>query len=125
MAKKPKNRSSRSSKQTREARGRLARQRQEADAARQAAGEAFDKACQAGYFTAASPQGQGVHLTLDDVRKALNTELASDGEPPVQGEDELLTLLVEDLASGGLVLRPDGLWEVRAVYLEGVGTTEA
>ncbi|MGW7410645.1 hypothetical protein ACWGI9_44505 [Streptomyces sp. NPDC054833] len=41
MAKKPKNRSSRQTKQAHQDRGRLARQEQEADAVRQAASEAL------------------------------------------------------------------------------------
>jgi hypothetical protein len=117
MGKTPKNRSSRQTKQAHQARSRLARQVRAADAARQASDEAFDHAYEVGYFTVADHQGQPVRLTLDDIRQALNAELASDGEPPVQGEDELLTLLVEDLEHGGLVLRPDGLWDVRPTYL--------
>jgi hypothetical protein len=30
---------------------------------------------------------------------------------------ELWVLLVEDVEHGGLLLRPDGLWDVRPVYL--------
>jgi len=117
MGKQPRNRSSRQAKQTRQARGRLGRQEQQAEAAQQAAGEAFDEAFKAGYFTAAGPGGQPVRLTLDDIRQVLNAELAGDGEPPVAAEDELLTLLVEDLEHGGLLPRPDGLWDVRPAYL--------
>ncbi|MGW1290212.1 hypothetical protein ACWD4N_43075 [Streptomyces sp. NPDC002586] len=117
MAKKPKSRSSRQARQARQVRSRLVRRDREADAVRQAAGEAFDRALDAGYFTAAGPHGQPVRVTLDEIRQALDAELAGDGEPPVAGEDELLMLLVEDLEQGGLVPRPDGLWDVRPEYL--------
>ncbi|MEU5900425.1 hypothetical protein [Streptomyces venezuelae] len=113
MGKQPKNRSSRKAKQDRQARARLGRQKQQAEAA----SEAFDEAFKAGYFTAAGPGGESVRLTLDDIRQALNTELAGDGEPPVEGEDELLDFLVEDLEHGDLLPRADGRWEVRPAYL--------
>ena len=113
MGKQSRNRSSRQVKQARQARARLGRQEQQAEAA----GEAFDQAYKAGYFIAAGPGGEPVRLTLDDIRQALNAELAGDGEPPVEGEDELLALLVEDLEHGGISPRPDGLWDMRPAYL--------
>ncbi|MEU8471627.1 hypothetical protein AB0F30_27595 [Streptomyces sp. NPDC029006] len=60
MAKKPKNRSNCQTRQAHQARGRLARQRLEADAAWQAAGEAFDQAFETGCFTVVGPHGQPV-----------------------------------------------------------------
>ncbi|MFE7112496.1 hypothetical protein ACFU98_37425 [Streptomyces sp. NPDC057575] len=117
MAKKPKNRSSRRTKQDHQTRNRVTRHKREEDAASQAVSEAFDRAFEAGWFTAVDPQGQPVRLTLDAIRRATDAQLAGDGEPPVEGVDELRAFLVEDLDHGGLVLRPDGLWDVLPEYL--------
>ncbi|MEU6381678.1 hypothetical protein, partial [Streptomyces sp. NPDC046909] len=119
--KKPKNRSNRQARQDRQVRALRVRQDQKVDAVLQAWQKAFDQAYAAGHFTVVDPQGQPVQLTLNDLRQALNTELAEDGEPPVEGDDELLGLLVDELEHGGLTLRPDGMWDVRPVYLSQTG----
>ncbi|MDR3084439.1 MAG: hypothetical protein LBV60_26585 [Streptomyces sp.] len=104
----PKKTKNRSSKQARQARARAARQEQQIDAVIEATAEAFPAALEAGAFTVLSEDG-ALKVTLDEMRQRINTDLASDNEPPLDGLEGLKELLAEEVAEGHIVCLPNGL----------------
>ncbi|MFF2101777.1 hypothetical protein [Streptomyces sp. NPDC058202] len=60
--------------------------------------------------------GQVRVLSAERIRARFEAELASDGEPPLDGEAEFRRLLVDDVLSGALRLRRDGHWESDVDY---------
>ncbi|AXE82252.1 hypothetical protein [Streptomyces atratus] len=50
-------------------------------------------------------------LPADRIRARFEAELASDNEPPLDGDAEFRSMLVEDVQEGRFRLRRDGNWE--------------
>jgi hypothetical protein len=116
MPKKTKNRSSKQARYDRQARARAIRREVQLDAAIAATAEAFPAALAAGAFTVLTEEG-ALKVTLDEMRDRINEDLASDGEPSLDGIEELTGLLTDDVAEGHVVCLPNGLWRFPKAYL--------
>ncbi|MFF2411825.1 hypothetical protein [Streptomyces sp. NPDC058092] len=77
--------------------------------------EAFKQALAVGHLSVLCSDGQVRQLTYDRMRDHLNAEFATDGEPPLSAE-ELTRLLADDLASGEMAMRTDGVWVTSKDY---------
>lgn len=120
MPKKTKNRSSKQAKQSRQAKARAVRQDRQVDAVIESTRAAFPAALAAGEFTVLTDDGPQT-VAVERMRQRVNADFASDGEPPLDGLDELTGLLEDDLLMGNIVLAPDGLWRFPEEYLPKVG----
>jgi hypothetical protein len=116
MPKKPKNRSSKQTKQRHQAKARAARQDQQVDAILNTTREAFPAAFAAGEFTVLTDDGPRT-VTLEQMRQRINASLASDGEPPLEDLNELAGMLNEEMLMANVFLAPDGLWRFPEEYL--------
>ncbi|MFG3276006.1 hypothetical protein [Streptomyces luteogriseus] len=61
-------------------------------------------------------EGQVRVLTAERIRARFEAELAADDEPPLDGESEFRSLLMDHVCSGALRLRRDGYWESDVDY---------
>lgn len=117
MPKKNKNRSSKQAKQHRQNQARAARQEQLYDAIEKASKDSFPAAVASGQFTILTEGGPQT-VTLEQMRQRVDADLTSDeGEPPLDGLDELVRMLEDDLYMRQLYLAPDGLWRFPESYL--------
>lgn len=117
MPKKNKNRSSKQTKQNRQTKARAARWGLAYDVIEKASREAFPAAVTAGQFTILTEGGPQT-VTLEQMRQRVDADLTSDdGEPPLDGLDELVRMLEDDLHMRQLYLAPDGLWRFPESYL--------
>lgn len=120
MPKKTKNRSSKQAKQTRQARALATRREGQIRVTWQKTFDAFHQAIAEGYFTTLGEDEQPTRVTLASIRQHVEAGLASDpDEPPLDGLQELVSILSIDLETGGFRLRPDGFWDVPEEYRAG------
>ncbi|MEU5490279.1 hypothetical protein AB0G98_21390 [Streptomyces sp. NPDC020196] len=80
-----------------------------------AALEALKEALVVGHLPVLCSDGQVRQLTYDRMRDHLNDSFAADGEPFLSA-GELARFLADDLASGAMAMRTDGLWSVNEDY---------
>ncbi|MBD3550927.1 hypothetical protein [Streptomyces sp. SP18CM02] len=80
-----------------------------------AALEALKEALAVGHLPVLCPDGQVRQLTYDRMRNHLNDSFAADGEPPLNAR-ELSRLLADDLTSGAMAMRTDGVWVISEDY---------
>jgi hypothetical protein len=113
----PKKTKNRSSKQNRQTKARTARQDRQVDAVIESTKAAFPAALAAGEFTVLTDDGPQT-VAIEQMWQRVNADFASDGEPPLEGLDELTGLLEDDLLMGNIVLAPDGLWRFPEEYLQ-------
>ncbi|WP_331746685.1 hypothetical protein [Streptomyces sp. NBC_00842] len=118
MSSKKRNVSSRTAKLQRQARARAERSTHTPapkPASFPAALQAFEQAFAIGHLPALRSNGQVQELTFDRIREHFNAEFAADGEPPLSA-GELSRLLADDLVSGEMAMRADGVWLVSEDY---------
>lgn len=120
MPKKTKNRSSKQAKQHRQDKAHTARQEQLYNAIEDASTAAFPAAVAAGQFTVLTEEGPQT-VTLEQMRQRVDADMAVDGEPPLDGLDELAGLLEDELRTRQVFLAPDGLWRFPEEYLPKAG----
>lgn len=64
---------------------------------------------------AAGPNGQVREVTVEQIVENINTALTGDGEEAADME-EARTIASEDILQGRMWLRPDGVWETQIDY---------
>jgi hypothetical protein len=120
MPKSSKSRSNKQAKQHRQVKARVARQEMLYDAIEKASKEAFPIAVAAGQFTILTEGGPQT-VTLEQMRQHFDAEAATIGDLPMDGLDELIGLLEDDLRMRQLFLAPDALWRFPAGYFPEAG----
>ncbi|MFI9194108.1 hypothetical protein ACIG0A_33020 [Streptomyces californicus] len=117
-SKKKRNTSTKAARAQRLAKARAARSTRAASpklAAFPAALEALKQALAVGHLPVLCSDGQVRQLTYGRMRNHLNDSFAADGEPPLSAR-ELSRLLADDLTSGAMVMRTDGVWVISEDY---------
>ncbi|MYR75133.1 MULTISPECIES: hypothetical protein [unclassified Streptomyces] len=117
-SKKKRNTSSRAAKVQRQAKAHAARSTRPTSpeiAAFPATLEALKQALAVGHLPMLCSDGQVRQLTYDQMRDHLNASFTADGEPPLS-PGELARFLANDLTSGEMAMRTDGVWVTSEDY---------
>lgn len=115
-----KNRSSKQTRQNRQAKARAGRQNQQADAILEATEEALPAALGASQFRVLVDD-QEVLVTLEDIRHRVNADLVPDGEMPLDNDSAVADMIRDEVLMGLVFLHPDGLWRMPSDYLPKAG----
>jgi hypothetical protein len=116
MPKKTKNRSNKQKRYARQSRARQARLEALADEMLAAAQAEFPGALAAGAFTVLTEEG-ALKVSVEEMQQRVNGDLIGDGEPPLDGLDELKRMLNDDVIEGHISVMPNGLWIFPNMYL--------
>ncbi|MFI8792609.1 hypothetical protein [Streptomyces sp. NPDC055105] len=111
-----KSRSSKQTKQRRQAKALAVRQDRTVHAVLKATQAALPTALEAGQFRVLT----GVHevvVTLEEIRQRVNTDLVPDGDMPLDDVEQVADMIREEAEMGLVVLHPDGLWRLPGEYL--------